>query len=88
MLQALTAWGQHSERAAGIILTALVVTVTAAFFFIRSAENRVTDDLVSCADGLVIPGAWSELDNIVRREQLFCMDIHPMPAARMSGKVS
>ena len=71
--------GNTVKRRTGIILAAVLI-VGVSFFLIRAVDDRSTDDMVSRADRLAIPSAWSQLDNIVRREQFLCISTNPCPS--------
>jgi hypothetical protein len=64
----------------GIILAAVVVVGAVAYFFVRAAEDRVTDDMVSRAGQFSIPSDWKLEDNVVRREMFLCMETNPCPS--------
>lgn len=80
MVPALMAWGNTVKIRTGIILAAVVVVGAIAYFLIRAAEDRVTDDMVSRAGQFSIPSDWKLEDNVVRREMFLCIDTNPCPS--------
>ncbi|WP_139184654.1 hypothetical protein [Arthrobacter sp. ok909] len=68
------------KRRTGIILAAVLIVGAAGLFLIRSAEDRVTADMVSRAERFTIPADWKLQDNIVRREMFLCMSTNPCPS--------
>jgi hypothetical protein len=74
-----SAWGD-SVKILGAILVGVVVVAVAAFFVVRSLEDRVTEALVSQVSRLAIPATWKPLDDIVRGEQFLCASPNPCPS--------
>ena len=68
------------KRRTWIILAAVLVIGAVAFFFVRSAEDKVTADMVSRAERFAIPADWKVEDNVVRREMFLCMSTNPCPS--------
>ena len=62
----------------GVIL-ALIVAV-GAFLFTKSAEDRVTADIVARADRFAIPADWNVQNDIVRGERFLCRSSNPCPS--------
>jgi hypothetical protein len=70
----------------GAILVGVVVVAVAAFFVVRSLEDRVTEALVSQVSRLAIPATWKPLDDIVRGEQFLCASPNPCPGIPGGGR--
>lgn len=68
------------KRRAWIILAAVLVIGAAAYFFVRSEEDRVTADMVARADRFAIPADWKVEDDVVRREMFLCISTNPCPS--------
>ena len=68
------------KRRTVIILAAVLAIAAASFFFIRSAEDRVTADMVSRAERFSIPAHWKLEDSAVRREMFLCIETNPCPS--------
>jgi len=66
----------------GPVLVAVIVVFgagVASVMAVWSAENRVTDDFVARANRFAIPADWTQLSDIVRREQFPCLSTNPCP---------
>lgn len=74
------AWGNTVKRIVGIVLAAVLVVGLGAFFVIRSAENKVTDDMLSRAGRFAIPSDWKLTDETVRPERFMCISTNPCPS--------
>lgn len=59
------------------VILALGVT---AHFMVRSAEDKVTDRMLSQADRFAIPADWKLTDDIVRPERFMCISTNPCPS--------
>ncbi|MBT2535435.1 hypothetical protein [Arthrobacter sp. ISL-69] len=68
------------KRIIGIILAAVLVVGLGAFFVVRSAEDKVTADMLSRAGRFAIPANWKLTDEIVRPEQFLCISTNPCPS--------
>ena len=68
------------RRRTWIILAAVLVVGAVALLFVRSAEDKVTADVVSRAERFTIPADWKLQDNIVRREMFLCVSTNPCPS--------
>ena len=68
------------KRIIGIVLAAVFVLATIAFFLIRSAEDKVTADMLARAGRFAIPSDWKLTDEIVRSERFLCMSTNPCPS--------
>lgn len=68
------------KRRTWIILAAVLVIAAAGILFIRSAEDKVTADVVSRAERFAIPADWAAQDNVVRREMFLCISTNPCPS--------
>lgn len=66
-----------------IILVAVIAAVagiSVAIMAVWSAENKVTADFVARANRFAIPADWTQLSDIVRREQFPCLSTNPCPS--------
>ena len=59
------------------VILALGVT---AHFMIRSAEDKVTAEMLSRAARFAIPADWKLTDEIVRPERFMCISTNPCPS--------
>lgn len=50
------------------------------YLFMRSAQDRVTADVVSRTERFFIPADWTPQDNVVRREMFLCISTNPCPS--------
>lgn len=57
----------------------LVLGVT-AFFVVRSAEDKVTADMLSRAERLAIPSDWKLARETIRPERYMCVSTNPCPS--------
>ena len=62
------------------MLAAVLVGGSVAFFLVRSAEEKVTSDMVSRAERFTIPADWKLQGNFVRREMFLCISTNPCPS--------
>jgi hypothetical protein len=46
----------------------------------RSAEDKITADVVSRTERFSIPADWTAQDNVVRREMFLCISTNPCPS--------
>lgn len=58
----------------------MLVVGAVAVFFVRSAEDKVTADMVSRAERFAIPADWKLQENFVRREMFLCISTNPCPS--------
>lgn len=72
------------KRRTWIILAAVLVIAAAGIFFMRSAEDKVTADVVSRAERFSIPADWKPEDNVVRKEMFLCISTNPCPSIARS----
>jgi hypothetical protein len=72
----------------GLVLALILVLGAAAYFLVRSAEDRVTADMLSRVERFAIPSDWQMEDEIVRTERFLCMSTNPCPSfyGRLSPK--
>ncbi|BCW78866.1 hypothetical protein [Arthrobacter sp. NicSoilC5] len=68
------------KRITGAVLAVVFVVGLAAFFIIRTAEDRVTADMVSRAGRFGIPADWKLAQEIVRPERFMCISTNPCPS--------
>lgn len=68
------------KRRTWIILAAVLVLAAAGIFFLRSAEDKVTADMVSRAERFAIPADWKPDGSVVRREMFLCISTNPCPS--------
>jgi hypothetical protein len=64
----------------GLVLALILVLGAAAYFLVRSAEDRVTADMLSRVERFAIPSDWQMEDEIVRTERFLCMSTNPCPS--------
>lgn len=58
----------------------VLVLATTAFFVVRSADDKVTDRMLSSAGRFAIPADWKMTDEIVRPERFMCISTNPCPS--------
>lgn len=58
----------------------ILVLAATAHFMVRSAEDKVTDRMLSQADRFAIPADWKLIDEIVRPERFMCISTNPCPS--------
>ncbi|MDQ0690929.1 hypothetical protein [Arthrobacter sp. W4I7] len=68
------------KRIIGIILAAVLVVGVGTFFVVRSAEDRVTADMLSRAGRFAIPADWKLAQEVVRPERFMCISTNPCPS--------
>ncbi|MGO4103131.1 hypothetical protein AB4Y63_04205 [Leifsonia sp. YAF41] len=68
------------KKILGAILIGIVVLAVAAFFIVRSFEDRVTEDLVSQVSQLTIPAGWKMLDDVIEPDRFVCLGGNPCPS--------
>jgi hypothetical protein len=78
--RALMVWGNTVKRVIGIVLAAVFVLGAVAFFLVRSAEDKVTEDMLARAGRFAIPSDWKLTDEVIRPEQFLCMSTNPCPS--------
>lgn len=62
-----------------VFAVVLVLGVT-AHFMVRSAEDKVTDRMLSQAGRFAIPAQWKLTDEIIRPERFMCISTNPCPS--------
>lgn len=62
------------------VVLVIVGVAAVTFTFIRSAEDRITADMVWRADRFTIPSGWTLESETVRSERFLCMDTNPCPS--------
>jgi hypothetical protein len=72
--------GNTVKRIVGIVLAAVHVVGLGAFFVVRSAEDKVTDDMLSRTARFAIPADWKLTDETVRPERFMCISTNPCPS--------
>jgi hypothetical protein len=68
------------KRKIWLVFAVILVLATTAFFVVRSAEDKVTADMLSRAGQFAIPADWKLADEIVRPEQFMCISTNPCPS--------
>jgi hypothetical protein len=79
-VHALMGLGEPVKRIVGIVLAAVFVIGTVAFFLVQSAEERVTADMVSRAGRFAIPPGWTLTTETIRPERFLCISTNPCPS--------
>jgi hypothetical protein len=57
-----------------------MVLAATAFFVVRSAEDKVTADMLSDAGRFAVPADWKLVDEIVRPERFMGISTNPCPS--------
>ncbi|MFD0047023.1 hypothetical protein ACFVGV_17715 [Pseudarthrobacter scleromae] len=63
-----------------LVFSLILVLAATAFFVVRSAEDKVSDRMLSQADRLAIPGDWKLTRETVRPERFMCISTNPCPS--------
>jgi hypothetical protein len=63
-----------------LVLAVILVLAATAHFMVRSAEDRVTAEMLSRAGRFAIPADWKLTDEIVRPERFMCISTNPCPS--------
>jgi hypothetical protein len=77
---ALTVLGEHGETSDTARPGGSAGCWRRRVLFVRSAEDKVTADVVARAERFTIPAGWKLRDNIVRREMFLCISTNPCPS--------
>lgn len=64
----------------GLVLALILVLGATAYFLVRSAEDRVTADMLSRVERFAIPSDWQVEDEVVRPERFLCISTNPCPS--------
>jgi len=64
----------------GLVLALILVLGAAGHFLVRSAEDRVTANMLSRVERFAIPSNWQVEDETVRPERFLCLDTNPCPS--------
>jgi hypothetical protein len=68
---------KHKMR---LVFAAILVHAATAFFAVRSAEDKVTDRMLSQAGRVAIAANWKLTREIVRPERFMCISTNPCPS--------
>lgn len=68
---------KHKMR---LVFIAILVLAATAFFAVRSAEDTVTDRMLSQTGRFLIPANWKLSTEIVRPERFMCISTNPCPS--------
>lgn len=68
------------KRKIWVVFVVILVLGATAFLAVRSAEDRVTADMISRAERFAIPADWKLMDELVRSEHFLCMSSNPCPS--------
>ena len=68
------------KRRVWLVIGAILVLAATAHFMVRSAEDKVTNRMLSHADRFAIPADWKLTDEIVRPERFMCISTNPCPS--------
>lgn len=68
------------KRRVWLVIGVILVLAATAHFMVRSAEDRVTDRMLSQAERFAIPADWKLTDEIVRPERFMCISTNPCPS--------
>jgi hypothetical protein len=63
-----------------LVFSLILVLAATAFFVVRSAEDKVSDRMLSQADRFAIPGDWKQTRETVRPERFMCISTNPCPS--------
>jgi hypothetical protein len=64
----------------GLVLALILVLGATGFFLVRSAEDRVTANMLSRVERFAIPSDWQVEDETVRPERFLCISTNPCPS--------
>lgn len=64
----------------GLVLALVLVLGAAGVFLVRSAEDRVTADMLSRVERFEIPSDWHLEAEVVRPERFLCISTNPCPS--------
>lgn len=68
------------KRRFWLVFGVILVLAATAFFVVRSAEDKVTDRMLSQADRFAIPAEWKLTRETVRPERFMCISTNPCPS--------
>ncbi|WP_350005479.1 hypothetical protein [Pseudarthrobacter sp. WHRI 8279] len=63
-----------------LVFAVILVLTATTFFVVRSAEDKVTDRMLSQADRFAIPADWKLTRETVRPERFMCISTNPCPS--------
>lgn len=63
-----------------LVCAVILVLAATAFFAVRSAEDKVTDRMLSQAGRFTIPANWKLTRETVRPERFMCISTNPCPS--------
>ncbi|MEV7132128.1 hypothetical protein AB0N24_04485 [Arthrobacter sp. NPDC093128] len=64
----------------GLVLSLILVLGATGYFLVRSAEDRVTADMLSRTDRFAVPLNWQLEVETVRPERFLCISTNPCPS--------
>jgi hypothetical protein len=68
------------KRRFWLVIGVILILAATAFFVVRSAEDKVTDRMLSGAGQFDIPADWKLAQEVVRPERFLCMSTNPCPS--------
>ncbi|WPU11137.1 hypothetical protein [Pseudarthrobacter oxydans] len=68
------------KRRIWLVFAVVLALGVTAHFMVRSAEDKVTADMLSRAGRFAIPADWKPADEIVRPERFMCISTNPCPS--------
>ncbi|MFX1822247.1 hypothetical protein PV768_20950 [Pseudarthrobacter sp. CC4] len=68
------------KRRIWLVFAVILALGVTAHFMVRSAEDKVTADMLSRAGRFAIPADWKPADEIVRPERFMCISTNPCPS--------
>ena len=70
----------YGSKPTALAFAVVLVLAATAHFMVRSAEDKVTDRMLSQAERFAIPADWKLTDEIVRPERFMCISTNPCPS--------
>ena len=64
----------------GLVLALILVLGATRYFLIRSAEHRVTGNMLPRVERFAIPSDWQVEDEVARPERFLCLSTNPCPS--------
>lgn len=68
------------KRRVWLVIGVVLVLAATALFVVRSAEDKVTDRMLSGAGRFAIAADWKLVEDIVRPERFMCISTNPCPS--------
>ena len=72
--------GECVRKVAGWLCIGIVVLWIGAFLVLKASQDRVTAQMVSVADRLTVPAAWTLDSEVIESEKLVCLNGNPCPS--------